>query len=88
MAVSFNYKGDISRKPTLAKELCKKVRKYISLEFLVNSSTSGHYLETFAISEVIKNKRNNLIANPNLSMINNFKVLDNKNKLYPISVIF
>ena len=111
----------------------------------MNSSTSGHYLETFVISELIKNKRNNknnlnydiyfyrdkdnkeidLIididgkihpfeikktANPNKDMIKNFNVLENtnlnvgngglicfypeilpldeKNKSYPISVIF
>lgn len=114
-------------------------------ENLMNSSTSGHYLETFVISELIKNKRNNesslnydiyfyrdrdgkeidLIieldgviypfeikktAKPDKAMINNFKILDNKNlnvgnggllcfypeilpideknKSYPISVIF
>lgn len=125
--------------------LCAYLCGWNTLESLVNSSTSGHYLETFVISELIKNKRNNLntlnyeiyyyrdrdkkeidliieldnviypfeikkTANPNLSMINNFKVLDNKginignggilcfypdilpldnkNKSYPISVIF
>ena len=111
----------------------------------MNSTVSGHYLESFVISELIKNKRNNketlnydiyfyrdrdgkeidLIisldnviypfeikktAHPQVSMINNFKTLhnknlevgnggllcfypniialDEKNKSYPISVIF
>lgn len=125
--------------------LCAYLCGWNSKETLMNSSTSGHYLETFVISELIKNKRNNqnslnydiyyyrdrdkkeidlLIeqdniiypfeikktANPTLSMISNFKILENKNfslghggiicfypeilplddknKSYPISVIF
>lgn len=125
--------------------LCSYLCKWNSYENLMNSSTSGHYLETFVISELIKNKRNNnnnlnydiyfyrdkdnkeidLIididgkihpfeikktANPNKDMIKNFNVLENtnlnvgngglicfypeilpldeKNKSYPISVIF
>ncbi len=125
--------------------LCAYLCGWNSEETLINSSTSGHYLETFVISELIKNKRNNkndinyniyyyrdrdkkeidLIieldnviypfeikktANPTVSMINNFKILENKNlkvgnggilcfypeilpldeknKSYPISVVF
>lgn len=94
--------------------LCAYLCGWNSKDSLINSSTSGHYLETFVISELIKNKRNNentlnyniyyyrdrdkkeidLIveldnviypfeikktANPTLSMINNFKILENKN---------
>ncbi len=93
--------------------LCAYLCGWNTKESLINSSTSGHYLETFVISELIKNKRTNketlnyniyyyrdrdkkeidLIielentlypfeikktANPNLSMIQNFKVLENK----------
>lgn len=125
--------------------LCSYLCGWNNTETLMSSSTSGHYLETFIISELIKNKRNNLsninyniyfyrdrdgkeidliieldnviypfeikkTANPEKSMLNNFKVLDNtnlkvgnggllcfypeiipldeKNKSYPISVIF
>lgn len=114
-------------------------------EALENSSTSGHYLETFVISELLKNKRNNIAtvnydiffyrdkdgkeidliikmediiypfeikrtAKPEKRMLDNFGVLNNgkykvgdggllcfypdvisldeKNKAYPISVIF
>lgn len=38
--------------------LCSYLCKWDSAETLMNSSTSGHYLETFVISELIKNKRN------------------------------
>lgn len=125
--------------------LCAYLSGWNTLEALINSSTSGHFLETFIISELIKNKRNNLnnpnydiyyyrdrdkkeidliieldnviypfeikkTANPTLAMIDNFKILENKNlevgpggilcfypqilplneknKSYPISVIF
>lgn len=125
--------------------LCAYLCGWNTKEALLNSSTSGHYLETFVISELLKNKRNNksdlnydiyyyrdrdkkeidLIieldnviypfeikktANPTISMISNFKTLENKNlkvgsggvlcfypeilpldeknKSYPISVIF
>ena len=125
--------------------LCSYLCGWNTIESLINSSTSGHYLETFVISELIKNKRNNLsnlnyniyfyrdrdgkeidliielnnviypfeinkTAKPEKSMISNFKVLENtnlkignggllcfypniipldeKNKSYPISVIF
>lgn len=94
--------------------LCAYLCGWNSVETLINASTSGHFLETFVISELIKNKRNNketlnygiyfyrdkdqkeidLIiekddiiypfeikktANPKLSMLNNFKILENKN---------
>ena len=94
--------------------LCAYLCGWNSVETLMNASTSGHFLETFVISELIKNKRNNketlnygiyfyrdkdqkeidLIiekddiiypfeikktANPKLSMLNNFKILKNKN---------
>lgn len=94
--------------------LCAYLCGWNSVEILINASTSGHFLETFVISELIKNKRNNketlnygiyfyrdkdqkeidLIiekddiiypfeikktANPKLSMLNNFKILENKN---------
>ena len=94
--------------------LCAYLCGWNSVETLMNASTSGHFLETFVISELIKNKRNNketlnygiyfyrdkdqkeidLIiekddiiypfkikktANPKLSMLNNFKILENKN---------
>ena len=94
--------------------LCAYLCGWSSVETLMNASTSGHFLETFIISELIKNKRNNketlnygiyfyrdkdqkeidLIiekddiiypfeikktANPKLSMLNNFKILENKN---------
>lgn len=125
--------------------LCSYLCGWNTIESLINSSTSGHYLETFVISELIKNKRNNLsnlnyniyfyrdrdgkeidliielnnviypfeikkTAKPEKSMISNFKVLENtnlkignggllcfypniipldeKNKSYPISIIF
>lgn len=125
--------------------LCSYLCGWNTIESLINSSTSGHYLETFVISELIKNKRNNLsnlnyniyfyrdrdgkeidliielnnviypfeikkTAKPEKSMISNFNVLENtnlkignggllcfypniipldeKNKSYPISVIF
>ena len=125
--------------------LCAYLCGWSSKETLENSSTSGQFLETFVISEIIKNMRNvirninykiyyyrdrdqkeidlifevnNTIypfeikktASPNRSMINNFKILENKglnignggllcfypdvlsldekNKSYPISVIF
>ena len=38
--------------------LCAYLCKWDSAENLMNSSVSGHYLETFIISEIIKNKRN------------------------------
>lgn len=38
--------------------LCAYLCKWDSYMSLMNSSTSGHYLETFIISELIKNKRN------------------------------
>ena len=38
--------------------LCAYLCKWDSAENLMNSSVSGHYLETFVISELIKNKRN------------------------------
>lgn len=125
--------------------LCSYLCGWNNIESLINSSTSGHFLETFVISELIKNKRNNIndlnyniyyyrdrdgkeidliieldnviypfeikkTAKPEKSMINNFSILDNtnlnvgnggllcfypeiiplneKNKSYPISVIF
>lgn len=125
--------------------LCAYLCGWNTKEALINSSVSGHYLETFVISELIKNKRNYLdvshydiyyyrdrdkkeidliieqdnviypfeikkTANPTLSMLRNFKVLENKgfqvgeggilcfypdilslddkNKSYPISVLF
>ena len=125
--------------------LCAYLCGWSSKETLENASTSGHFLETFVISEIIKNMRNNIrklnykifyyrdkdqkeidlifemdniiypfeikkTANPSNSMINNFKILENKkinvgnggllcfypdiipldekNKSYPISVIF
>lgn len=40
--------------------LCAYLCKWDSAENLMNSSTSGHYLEAFVISELIKNKRNSL----------------------------
>ena len=40
--------------------LCSYLCGWNTIESLINSSTSGHYLETFVISELIKNKRNNL----------------------------
>lgn len=40
--------------------LCAYLCKWDSAENLMNSSTSGHYLEGFVISELIKNKRNSL----------------------------
>lgn len=39
--------------------LCSYLCNWTSSTNLMNSSTSGHYLETFVISELIKNKRNN-----------------------------
>lgn len=94
--------------------LCAYLSGWNTLEALINSSPSGHFLETFIISELIKNKRNNLnnpnydiyyyrdrdkkeidliieldnviypfeikkTANPTLAMIDNFKILENKN---------
>lgn len=38
--------------------LCAYLCKWESAENLMNSSVSGHYLENFVISELIKNKRN------------------------------
>ena len=40
--------------------LCSYLCGWNTIESLINSSTFGHYLETFVISELIKNKRNNL----------------------------
>ena len=125
--------------------LCAYLCGWSSKETLENSSTSGQFLETYVISEIIKNMRNvirklnykifyyrdidqkeidlifevdNTIypfeikktASPSFSMLNNFKILENKklnvgnggllcfypeiypldekNKSYPISVIF
>ena len=94
--------------------LCAYLCGWNSKETLENSSTSGHFLESFVISELIKNKRNNrniinydiyyyrdrdkkeidLIieldniiypfeikktARPEIAMIKNFKILENKN---------
>ena len=94
--------------------LCAYLCGWSSYQTLENSTTSGHLLKTFVISEIIKNMRNNLrtlnykifyyrdrdqkeidlifemdntiypfeikkTANPNISMINNFKILENKN---------
>ena len=94
--------------------LCSYLCGWNSGENIMNSTVSGHYLEAYIISELIKNKRNNpddinydiyyyrdrdkkeidLIialdniiypfeikktANPQKSMIGNFKVLENKN---------
>lgn len=42
--------------------LCSYLCGWNSAESLENSPVSGHYLETFVISELIKNKRNNLIG--------------------------
>lgn len=39
--------------------LCSYLSSWNSSETLMNSSVSGHYLESFVISELIKNKRNN-----------------------------
>ena len=41
--------------------LCAYLCHWTSPENLMNSSTSGHFLETFIISELIKNKRNNIL---------------------------
>lgn len=125
--------------------LCAYLCGWNTKETLENSSISGHFLESFVISELIKNKRNNketinydiyfyrdrdkkeidLIieldniiypfeikktARPETSMLKNFEILNNKNlpvgnggllcfypdelqldeknKSYPISVIF
>ena len=125
--------------------LCAYLCGWSSKETLENASTSGHFLETFVISEIIKNMRNDKrqlnyrifyyrdrdqkeidllfeldnklypfeikkTASPNKTMINNFKILENKkinigeggllcfypqiislddkNKSYPLSVIF
>ncbi len=125
--------------------LCAYLCGWNTKEALENSATSGHFLESFVISELIKNKRNNketlnydiffyrdrdkkeidLIieldniiypfeikktAKPDISMLKNFSILNNaklnvgnggllcfypdilpmdeKNKSYPISVIF
>lgn len=38
--------------------LCAYLCKWDSAENLMNSSVSGHYLESFVISEIIKNKNN------------------------------
>lgn len=94
--------------------LCAYLCGWNSKETLENSSTSGHFLETFVISELIKNKRNNVqtlnyeiyfyrdkdkkeidliieldniiypfeikkTANPDISMIKNFEILEHKN---------
>lgn len=94
--------------------LCAYLCGWSSKETLENASTSGQFLETFVISELIKNMRNNInklnykiffyrdrdqkeidlilemdntlypfeikkTGNPNVSMINNFKILENKN---------
>ena len=40
--------------------LCAYLCKWDNALNLMNSSVSGHYLETFIISEIIKNKRNSL----------------------------
>ncbi len=40
--------------------LCAYLCKWDSAESLMNSSVAGHYLESFIISELIKNKRNSL----------------------------
>ena len=40
--------------------LCAYLCKWDNAVNLMNSSVSGHYLETFIISEIIKNKRNSL----------------------------
>lgn len=40
--------------------LCAYLCKWDSAENLMNSSVAGHYLESFVISELIKNKRNSL----------------------------
>lgn len=40
--------------------LCAYLCKWDSAENLMNSSVSGHYLEAFIISELIKNKRNSI----------------------------
>ena len=94
--------------------LCSYLCGWNSGENIMNSSVSGHYLESYVISELIKNKRNNAktlnydiyyyrdrdgkeidliisldnviypfeikkTANPNRSMIKNFKILEDKN---------
>lgn len=94
--------------------LCAYLCGWSSVETLENAATSGQFLETFVISEIIKNMRNikrtlnynifyyrdrdqkeidlvfeldNVIypfeikktSNPNKSMLNNFKILENKN---------
>ena len=94
--------------------LCAYLCGWNSKETLENSSTSGHFLETFVISELIKNKRNNAqtlnyeiyfyrdkdkkeidliieldnviypfeikkTANPEISMLKNFEILEHKN---------
>ena len=94
--------------------LCAYLCGWNTKETLENSATSGHFLEAFVISELVKNKRNNedtlnydiyfyrdrdkkeidLIieldnviypfeikktAKPELSMLKNFNILDNKN---------
>jgi len=46
--------------------LCSYLCGWNSAQNLINSSTSGHYLETFIISELIKNKRNNPSLNYNI----------------------
>lgn len=95
--------------------LCAYLCKWDSAENLMNSSTSGHFLESFIISELIKNKNNSTedlnydlyfyrdrdkkeidliisfnnvlypfeikkTANPEKSMIENFKILENNKK--------
>lgn len=40
--------------------LCAYLCGWNSVDTLMNSSNSGHFLETFVISELIKNKRNNI----------------------------
>ena len=94
--------------------LCAYLCGWSSKETLENSSTSGNFLETYVISEIIKNMRNMIrklnykiffyrdrdqkeidlifemdntiypfeikkTGNPNKAMINNFKILENKN---------
>lgn len=104
--------------------LCAYLSGWNTLEALINSSPSVHFLETFIISELIKNKRNNLnnpnydiyyyrdrdkkeidliikldnviypfeikkTVNPTLAMIDNFKILENKNlQIGPVYYVF
>jgi len=55
--------------------LCSYLCGWNTIESLINSSTSGHYLETFVISELIKN----CIVLPNKKeRLNNYELLTNK----------